>query len=220
MLLSLFALVLAAQETPPPALPEAEFGRPEWVSKPTQADLTDAYPVSAFETGKGGMVTMICRATMLGGLDRCEVVGDSAPEAGFAGPSLKLTRLYKMKPIGPDGAPVVGRLVRIPVVWTAPGRFPADGLPYDLIPREQLKWTGRVRPTKAITGAPTLRLVCRITATGKLTPCAEPGARKAYDGPAKWTARKFTAAPLDIDGKPVKGRLVVLEFPDVKSKLP
>ena len=217
MLLSLLALVLAAQETPPP---EPEFGRPEWVAKPTAADLTDAYPVSAYETGKGGTVTMICRATATGDLDRCEVIKDTNPDAGFAKPSLKLTRLYKMKATGPDGAPVTGRLVRIPVVWTAPGRFAADGLPYDLISREQLKWTGRVRPTRALDGVPTLRLVCRITSTGKLTPCAEPGARKAYDGPAKWTARKFTAAPLDIDGKPTKGRLVVLEFPDVKSKLP
>ncbi len=217
MLLSLLALVLAAQETP---AAEPEFGRPEWVAKPTPADLTDAYPVSAFETGKGATVTMICRATVMGDLDRCEVVSDTAPEAGLSKPSLKLTRLYKMKPIGPDGAPVVGRLVRIPIVWTAPGRFAADGLPYDLISRDQLRWTGRVRPTRALGDAPTLRLVCRITATGKLTPCAEPGARKVYDGPAKWTARKFTAAPLDLEGKPVTGKLVLLEFPDVKSKLP
>lgn len=219
MLFSLLALVLAAQEAPP-AAPEPEFGKPEWVAKPTAADLNDAYPVSAYETGKGGTVTLICRATAMGDLDRCEVVGDSNPGAGFAKPSLKLTKLYKMKAIGPDGAPVTGRLVRIPVVWKAPGKFAADGLPYDLIPLDRLKWTGRVRPTKAIGEARTLRLVCRISATGKLTPCAEPGARKAYDGPAKWTARKFTAAPLDIDGKPTRGKLVVLEFPDVKSKLP
>eukprot|EP01030_Chromulinospumella_sphaerica_P020608 gene20608-20524_t len=188
MLLSLLALVLAAQET---SAPEPEFGRPEWVARPTAADLTDAYPVSAYETGKGGTVTMICRATAMGDLDRCEVIKDTNPEAGFAKPSLKLTRLYKMKAVGPDGASVAGRLVRIPVVWTAPGRFAADGLAYDLIPLDRLKWTGRVRPTKAIGEAKTLRLVCRISSTGKLTPCAEPGARKAYDGPAKWTARNF-----------------------------
>ncbi|WGM40191.1 hypothetical protein [Caulobacter sp. NIBR1757] len=217
MLLSLFALALAVQETPPA---EPEFGRPEWLSKPTRADLTDAYPVSAYETGKGGTVTMICRATAMGDLDRCEVIKDTNPEAGFAGPSLKLTRLYKMKAVGPDGAPVTGRLVRVPIVWTAPGKFAADGLPYDLIPLERLTWTGRVRPTKTIGETRTLRLVCRISVTGKLTPCAEPGSRKAYDGPAKWTARKFTAAPLDVDGKPTRGKLVVLEFPDVTSKLP
>lgn len=219
MLLSLLALALIAQATPA-AAPEPEFGRPEWVTKPAPADLTDAYPVSAYETGQGGTVTMICRATALGDLDRCEVIKDTNPEAGFAKPSLKLTRLYKMKLMGPDGAPVAGRLVRIPVVWSAPGKFAADGLPYDLIALDRLQWTGRVRPTKTIGEVRTLRLVCRIGATGKLTPCAEPGARKAYDGPAKWTARKFTAAPLDVDGKPTKGRLVVLEFPDVKSKLP
>ena len=217
MLLSLLALVLAAQDAAPP---EPEFGRPEWVAKPTAADLTDAYPVSAYETGQGGTVTMICRATASGDLDRCEVIKDTNPDAGFAKPSLKLTRLYKMKAIGPDGAPVTGRLVRIPVIWSAPGRFAADDLPYDLIALDRVKWTGRVRPTKAIGEARTLRLVCRISVTGKLTPCAEPGARKAYDGPAKWTARKFTAAPLDVEGKPTKGKLVVLEFPDVKSKLP
>jgi hypothetical protein len=219
MLLSLLALALIAQDTPA-AAPEPEFGRPEWVAKPAPADLTDAYPVSAYETGQGGTVTMICRATALGDLDRCEVIKDTNPEAGFARPSLKLTGLYKMKSVGPDGASVAGRLVRIPVVWSAPGKFAADGLPYDLIALDRLQWTGRVRPTKTIGEVRTLRLVCRIGATGKLTPCAEPGARKAYDGPAKWTARKFTAAPLDVDGKPTKGRLVVLEFPDVKSKLP
>ena len=79
MLLSLLALVLAAQEAPPPAPPEPDFGRPVWVERPTAADVLAAYPVSAYETGRGGTVTMMCRATISGRLDRCEVISDTAP---------------------------------------------------------------------------------------------------------------------------------------------
>ncbi|RYF89309.1 MAG: hypothetical protein EON95_19000 [Caulobacteraceae bacterium] len=217
MLLSLLALLLVAQDATPPDL---EYGRPEWTATPSVADIADVYPASAYEAGSDGQVNMMCRATLIGGLDRCEVIGETAPEAGFGKASLKLARYYRMKTMGPDGKPMLGRLVRLTVTWSAPKRFAADRLPYDVVNREKLQWVGRVRPSQPIGEVKTLRLICRITATGKLTPCAEPGARKPYDGPAKWTARKFTAAPLDIDGKPVRGRLVVLDFPDVKSRLP
>ena len=217
MLLLLLASVLSAQGTPQTDL---EYGRPVWTETPTAAEVAKVYPAQAYETGVGGKVTVMCRATFTGHLDNCQVIGETAPEAGFGKSSLQLTRYYRMKLIGPDGAPMIGRLVRVSVTWSPPGRFAADRLPYDVVSREKLTWVGRVRPSQTIGEVKTVRLICRITATGKLAPCAKPGARKAYDGPAKWTARKFTAAPLDLDGKPTNGRLVVLEFPDVTSKLP
>lgn len=216
MLLSLFALALAAQANPA----EADFGHPVWTQTPRPADVSAAYPSSAYETGRSATVTLICRASIGGRLDDCQVTGDTAPGGDFDKASLKLARHYRMKALGSDGRPMMGRLVRVSVAWKAPNIFRADGLPYDPIALDRVRWTGRVRPTRPVGDVPTLRLVCRITASGKLTPCAEPGARKPYDGPAKWTARKFTAAPLDVEGQPTKGKLVVLEFPDVKSKLP
>lgn len=217
MLLPLLALLLAPQEA---AITDREFGRPYWTETPTPAEMAKVYPDQAYEAGVGGQVSMMCQATFTGHLNNCQVIGETAPDSGFGKASLELARYYRMKLIGPDGAPMVGRLVRVSVNWKPPQRFVADRLPYDVVDREKLTWLGRVRPSQPIGEVKTVRLICRITATGKLSPCAEPGARKAYDGPAKWTARKFTAAPLDIDGKPTKGRLVVLAFPDVKSRLP
>lgn len=220
MLLSLFALALVAQAPAAPPSPEADFGHPVWVETPSPADVAETYPSSAYASGQTASVALICRASLAGRLNDCQVISDTAPGAGFDQASLELARHYRMKALGSDGRPMIGRLVRLSVGWKAPKVFRADNLPYDPVPLDRVQWTGRVRPTKPVGEVATVRLVCRITASGKLAPCAEPGARKPYDGPAKWTVRKFTAAPLDVDGKPTRGKLVVLEFPDVKSKLP
>ncbi|NBB15290.1 TonB family protein [Caulobacter sp. SLTY] len=211
----LFALLMA-----PAAAPAPDFGKPEWTARPTADQMIDAYPTKALERALAGRVVIECRASSTGALDGCKVVSESPANAGFAKPTLELAKLYQMKPIGPDGLPVTGRVVRIPVVWTPPGRFLADNGPYDLAPRDKLRWQGRVRPSKAVGDVETMTLICRITETGRLSPCAEPGKRRAYDGPAKWTLRQFQAEPLDADGKPTRGRLVVLDFPKAASKLP
>ncbi|HYE45636.1 MAG TPA: TonB family protein [Caulobacter sp.] len=218
MLLILLALLQAAPA--PVAAPPADLGKPEWTVKPSFDQMVDAYPARALERSLGGRVVLECRASSTGALDSCKVVSESPAKAGFGKPSLELSRIYRMKPVGPDGLPVTGRMLRVAVDWRPPGRFLADKGPYDLAPRDKLRWEGRVRPSKAVGDVETLRLICRITETGRLSPCAEPGKRRPYDGPAKWTLRQFQAAPLDADGKPTRGRLVVLDFPKAPSKLP
>ena len=161
-----------------------------------------------------------CRVRSSGAVGGCKVVSETPAKAGFGKASLELAKSYRVKPVGPLGLPIVGRVVRLPITWTAPDRFPVDSGPYDLAPREKLRWQGRVRPSKAVGDVKTTTLICRITETGRLSPCMEAGRREPYAGPAVWTLRQFQVEALDVDGKPTAGRLVVLDVPRTASKLP
>ncbi len=128
------ALILAlsmATEPPAPALPPqpapvagpprpSAVQRPNWVRRPSPDDIARVYPDAARKARLGGKITLTCKVLETGLLDACGIVQEDPEGMGFGEAALKIARLYRMKPVLADGAPVTGGVVRIPVVFAGP----------------------------------------------------------------------------------------------------
>ncbi|MGH6965979.1 MAG: TonB family protein, partial [Phenylobacterium sp.] len=106
------------------------IAQPDWIAKPTGADIQRLYPAQALKQGVTGKVVMTCRIDAAGMLQRCSlndvaVTGENLPvgpnaDLGFGAATLKLAELFQMKPKSKDGVVTAGAEVRIPVRWGLP----------------------------------------------------------------------------------------------------
>jgi len=118
------ALALAQQsidlKPPPPS------SAPQSVTAPGSLQLTPP-PCPAFQLSNGlcdneikGAVKVTCTVTPdtdgKGHLSNCIIVSDDPPNEGFGAATLKLTKLWVMKPKVVDGKPVEGTFTTI-VKW-------------------------------------------------------------------------------------------------------
>ena len=104
--------------------------QPDWIAKPTGADIERLYPAQALKQGVTGKVVMTCRIDGSGKLQRCAlndvaVTGENLPvgpnaDLGFGAATLKLAEIFQMKPASKDGVATAGAEVRIPVRWGLP----------------------------------------------------------------------------------------------------
>lgn len=116
-------------ETGPADAPVAPpVTQPDWVIRPTGADLADVYPPEAAKTGVGGAVTIGCAVAADGRLAKCQVEREDPVQAGFGEAALKLSERFQMKPMSRDGHPVSGGVVRIPIRFM-PAPQPAASAP-------------------------------------------------------------------------------------------
>jgi protein TonB len=114
------------EEPKPPAPPPPEPPRPsvitqpDWAKRPTGEDMSKYYPERASRMSIEGSATISCTVNARGTLENCSVTAETPAEAGFGDATLKLSKLFKMRPMSKDGAPVDGGTVRIPVRWVLP----------------------------------------------------------------------------------------------------
>ena len=90
---------------------------PEWEQRPRGEDMKQFYPPEAEKRRLAGETTLQCRVELSGALTACKVLRQSPKGAGFGEAGLKLTTLFRMKPMSQDGTPVAGGIVRIPIAF-------------------------------------------------------------------------------------------------------
>jgi beta-lactamase regulating signal transducer with metallopeptidase domain len=91
------------------------FVKPDWLSRPTGADLVRFYPAKALAQELTGIAVMRCRVQRTGALSACAVIREAPRGAGFGDATLQMAPLFKMKPIGLNARPVDGGIIKIPV---------------------------------------------------------------------------------------------------------
>lgn len=80
----------------------------------------DHYPDRARRLEIEGRVLLECEVLETGLMSECVVLEETPPDYGFGAAALKMSRLFKMKPMIRDGVPVAGAKVKIPLVFRPP----------------------------------------------------------------------------------------------------
>ncbi|HEX7757954.1 MAG TPA: energy transducer TonB, partial [Caulobacteraceae bacterium] len=94
--------------------------RPDWLRMPSGDDVNRYYPDRAQRMEISGRATLNCTVSAKGTVEGCSVVSEDPADQGFGEAALKLSKLFKMKPMSKDGAPTEGGTVRIPIRFEIP----------------------------------------------------------------------------------------------------
>ncbi len=90
---------------------------PQWLQRPSRAQIVMAYPYKAELAGITGGAMLKCVVTAEGAPTDCKVLNETARDFGFGKGALKLIPRYRMAPATSDGAPVAGATVVFPVMF-------------------------------------------------------------------------------------------------------
>lgn len=93
---------------------------PDWIRKPTVADLVRVYPAGAVQREIDGMAVTSCKVAVGGALTDCQVLEEAPAGVGFGKAALDLMPKFLMRPMTRDGQPVEGGTVRIPIRFSTP----------------------------------------------------------------------------------------------------
>ena len=99
----------------------AVITNPEWLRKPNGDDYVSYYPQRAMDLGKPGSATIKCSVRANGTLENCVVTSEDPPGFDFGAATLRISKLWKMKPKTADGQAVEGAEVTIPLRWQLAG---------------------------------------------------------------------------------------------------
>jgi len=97
------------------------IANPEWLKKPNGDDFVSYYPPRAMDLGKEGRVTIKCSVKANGTLENCSITNEDPTGYNFGDASLRMAKLFKMKPQTRDGQAVEGAEVIIPIQWKLAG---------------------------------------------------------------------------------------------------
>lgn len=107
------AAAWAAQPAGSPALVAA----PDWILRPSGAEVARVYPAAARALGLSGRALLTCRVAGDGRLADCAV---KAQDPAFGDAALQLAAAFQMAARAKDGAPTAGGQVRIPILFRPP----------------------------------------------------------------------------------------------------
>jgi TonB family protein len=121
-------IVLAYAEPPaavasPPPKPSV-ITAPDWLRKPTGADMARFYPKAAAAARVEGRATIHCKVAVTGDLTDCVASNEDPLGQAFGEAALNLAPLFKMRPQTKDGVPVSGGQINIPIRFMLPKQEP------------------------------------------------------------------------------------------------
>jgi protein TonB len=67
-----------------------------------------------------GRASISCTVDARGTLQNCSVANETPSDAGFGDAALRMSKLFKMRPMTKDGAPVDGGKIVIPIAFRLP----------------------------------------------------------------------------------------------------
>jgi protein TonB len=106
------------QPAPAPPRPKVKtILNPDWISKPSGAQLAGAYPDRALDLGIAGSATLLCTVGVNGQVRDCKVAEEAPKDQGFGAAALKLSPYFRIRPETEDGEAVDGALVRVPLTF-------------------------------------------------------------------------------------------------------
>ena len=114
------------EQPKPPAAPPPEPPRPsvitnpDWQRRPSAEDLERYYPERAQRMNVEGRASIACTVNARGTLEGCSVVSEDPGDAGFGDAALRMSKLFKMRPMTRDGSPVDGGKITIPISFRLP----------------------------------------------------------------------------------------------------
>lgn len=109
-----------ARPRPTIALAPVMIRTAEWERRPSRNDIQSHAPPFARKHGIDGRAVISCRVDAAGYLGACAVETAEPQGAGFDAAALRLAPYFKMAPRLPDGRPVAGGRVRIPIQFGSP----------------------------------------------------------------------------------------------------
>ncbi len=112
--------VQAAAQNPAPPTRAIVIHRADWEKSPNGNNMAAVYPRAARKSRIDGRVTVLCGVLATGLLTRCSAVEETPQGWGFGDAALRLTSKFRMKPVTPDGQPVAGGSITIPIVFKVP----------------------------------------------------------------------------------------------------
>jgi TonB family protein len=120
-------IVLAYAEPPAAVAPPPRASvitSPDWLRKPTGADLAQFYPKAAADAHIEGRAILRCQVAATGELADCTTSNEEPLGQGFGDAALKLAAYFKMRPMTKDGLPVSGGKINIPIRFMLPKQDP------------------------------------------------------------------------------------------------
>lgn len=102
----------------PPADPVIR--NPQWISRPSAAELMRAYPDRALERGVSGSATLSCGVRADGAMTGCTIASETPSGQGFGRAAMSLSRDFRISPRTVDGTAIEGARVSIPIRFDAP----------------------------------------------------------------------------------------------------